>query len=79
MKDSIAPTAHDALFKQFLTHKETAHDFLTFHLPAPLRQLCDLSTLKLESGSFVDEALRATHSDVLYSVSTQLGRGIFMC
>lgn len=75
MKNTTAPTAHDALFKQFLTHKETARDFLTLHLPAPLRQLCDLSTLKLESGSFIDEALRATHSDVLYSVTTRQGEG----
>lgn len=75
MKNTAAPTAHDALFKQFLTHKETARDFLTLHLPAPLRQLCDLSTLKLESGSFVDETLRATHSDVLYSVTTPQGEG----
>jgi predicted transposase/invertase (TIGR01784 family) len=75
MKNTAAPTAHDALFKQFLTHKETARDFLTLHLPASLRQLCDLATLKLESGSFVDEALRATHSDVLYSVKTRQGEG----
>lgn len=75
MKNTATPTAHDALFKQFLTHKETARDFLMLHLPAPLRQLCDLSTLKLESGSFIDEALRATHSDVLYSVTTRQGEG----
>ncbi|STX07956.1 putative transposase [Klebsiella pneumoniae] len=36
------PTAHDALFKQFLTHPETARDFLEVHLPAALRQACDL-------------------------------------
>ncbi|MEN0578690.1 Rpn family recombination-promoting nuclease/putative transposase [Phytobacter palmae] len=75
MKNTAASTTHDALFKQFLTHKETACDFLTLHLPASLRQLCDLTTLKLESGSFVDEALRATHSDVLYSVKTHHGGG----
>lgn len=27
------PIAHDALFKQFLTHPETARDFLEVHLP----------------------------------------------
>lgn len=61
-------SVHDALFKRFLTHKETAQDFLSIHLPAHLRELCALETLKLESGSFVDEDLRACYSDVLYSV-----------
>ena len=45
------PTPHDALFKQFLTHPETAKDLLDIHLPAELREICDLTTLKLESGS----------------------------
>ncbi|MGF6189950.1 hypothetical protein ABIE12_001267 [Serratia sp. 509] len=30
------PTLHDAVFKQFLTHPDTARDFLEFHLPPAL-------------------------------------------
>ncbi|PHZ21454.1 Rpn family recombination-promoting nuclease/putative transposase, partial [Yersinia massiliensis] len=56
------PTPHDALFKQFLTHPETARDFLDVHLPPALRQACDLNTLRLESGSFIEEDLRAYYS-----------------
>ena len=67
--------SHDALFKHFLAHKETAQDFLAIHLPASIREICDLATLTLESGSFVDEALRTSHSDVLYSVRTCNGSG----
>ncbi len=69
------PTAHDALFKQFLTHPETARDFLEVHLPAALRQACDLNTLQLESGSFVEDDLRAYYSDVLYSLKAGQGDG----
>jgi conserved hypothetical protein (putative transposase or invertase) len=69
------PTAHDALFKQFLTHPETARDFLDVHLPPALRQACDLSTLRLESGSFVEDDLRAYYSDVLYSLKAGQGDG----
>jgi predicted transposase/invertase (TIGR01784 family) len=68
-------TLHDALFKQFLTHPDTARDFLESHLPADLLQLCDLDTLKLESGSFIEDDLRAYYSDVLYSLSTGQGEG----
>ncbi|CND40357.1 Rpn family recombination-promoting nuclease/putative transposase [Yersinia pseudotuberculosis] len=69
------PTPHDALFKQFLTHPETARDFLDIHLPPALRQACDLNTLRLESGSFIEEDLRAYYSDVLYSLKTGQGDG----
>ncbi|EAX7089504.1 Rpn family recombination-promoting nuclease/putative transposase, partial [Salmonella enterica] len=46
------PTPHDATFRQFLTQPDIARDFMELHLPAELRDICDLSTLKLESGSF---------------------------
>ncbi|MBO1551350.1 Rpn family recombination-promoting nuclease/putative transposase [Yersinia pseudotuberculosis] len=69
------PTPHDALFKQFLTHPETARDFLEVHLPTALRQACDLNTLRLESGSFIEEDLRAYYSDVLYSLKAGQGDG----
>lgn len=69
------PVPHDAAFKAFLTHPDTARDFIELHLPAELRAACDLSTLKLESGSFVEESLRAYYSDVLYSLKTSAGDG----
>ncbi len=42
-------------------------------MPAELRTICDLSTLKLESGSFVEDDLRQYFSDVLYSLKTTDG------
>lgn len=48
---------------------------LPYHLPAELRAVCDLSTLKLESGSFVEDDLRQYFSDVLYSLKTTAGDG----
>ncbi|WLS81054.1 Rpn family recombination-promoting nuclease/putative transposase (plasmid) [Erwinia pyri] len=74
MKNST-PTPHDATFRQFLTQPEIARDFMELHLPAELRALCDLSTLKLESGSFVEDDLRQYFSDVLYSLKTTAGDG----
>ncbi|QDW33400.1 Rpn family recombination-promoting nuclease/putative transposase [Yersinia sp. KBS0713] len=64
-------TPHDALFKQFMTRQETARDFLDIHLPPALRKICDLRTLRLEPGSFIENSLRAYYSDVLYSLKTQ--------
>lgn len=68
-------TPHDALFKTFMSHQETVCDFLGLHLPASLLAICDLQTLTLESGSFVDETLRASYSDVLWSLQTRQGTG----
>ncbi|MBU5881401.1 Rpn family recombination-promoting nuclease/putative transposase, partial [Vibrio cholerae] len=48
---------------------------MEIHLPKDLRELCDLDSLKLESASFVDEKLRALHSDILWSVKTREGDG----
>lgn len=75
MTNFSTSTPHDALFKSFLTHPGTARDFMEIHLPKDLRELCDLDSLKLESASFVDEKLRALHSDILWSVKTREGDG----
>ncbi|CNI09489.1 transposase [Yersinia massiliensis] len=69
------PTPHDAIFKQFMTHQQTARDFLEIHLPLELRKICDLNTLQLESSSFIENDLRAYYSDVLYSLRTQAQDG----
>lgn len=68
MNKKFTPTPHDALFKQFLGIKETAKDFLEIWLPDHIKALCDLETIKLEPGSFIDEKLKSYQSDVLYSV-----------
>ncbi|KOC91448.1 Rpn family recombination-promoting nuclease/putative transposase [Winslowiella iniecta] len=75
----ITPTPHDAVFKQFLSDRETARDFLQIHLPPSLLNRCDLDTLQLTSGSFVEDHLRAFHSDVLYSLKTDSGEGYIYC
>ncbi|KTS25844.1 Rpn family recombination-promoting nuclease/putative transposase [Pantoea stewartii] len=64
------PTPHDATFRQFLSQPTIARDFMELHLPAALLALCDLNTLKLESGAFVEEDLRQYFSDMLYSMKT---------
>lgn len=75
MKKRMTSTPHDAVFKRFLRHPETATDFLTLYLPEAILQRCDFSTLRLQSASFIDEDLRARYSDVLWSVQTTCGTG----
>lgn len=75
MHHSSSFTPHDAVFRKLLSHTGTARDFIEIHLPVALRSLCDLSTLSLESGSFVEESLRHSCTDILWSVKTREGEG----
>lgn len=75
MTTPTTSTPHDAVFKTFLHHPETARDFLDIHLPAELRMLCDLNSLQLESESFIEADLRSRYSDVLWSLHTRDGDG----
>ncbi|HGJ5873159.1 MAG TPA: Rpn family recombination-promoting nuclease/putative transposase [Arsenophonus apicola] len=77
MRKKFTPTPHDSLFKQFLSEKETAKDFFTIWLPDEIKSLCDLNSLKLESGSFIDSEMKNYQSDSLYSVKTPKGKGYF--
>jgi len=72
-RKNSTPTPHDATFQQFLRQPDVARDFIELHLPVNLRAICDLSTLKLECSSFVEENLRQYFSDVLYSMQTATG------
>jgi predicted transposase/invertase (TIGR01784 family) len=73
------PIPHDAVFRKILSHPETARDFLDIHLPPPLRAICDLSTLRPESGSFVESDLHAAYTDILYSLRTTRGDAYVYC
>jgi predicted transposase/invertase (TIGR01784 family) len=59
---------HDALVKAVFTDLENARGQLQALLPPALVEQLDWSTLRVEPGSFVDEALKERHSDILYSV-----------
>ena len=70
------PTSiHDGLFKSFLTEAETARDFLDAHLPVHIKRICNLDTLQLQSGSFLEDELIPYYSDILYSMETENGVG----
>lgn len=73
--ERLPTTPHDAVFRQMLMQKEVARDFLAIHLPEDFLAICDLDSLKLESGSFVEDNLRSRYSDIstLYIPNTAPG------
>ena len=58
---------HDALFKAAFANRSRAAALLQACLPPPIAALVDWATLRLEPGSFIDEALAETHTDLLLS------------
>lgn len=71
--ERLPTTPHDAVFRQMLTQKEVARDFLQIHLPEAFLNICDMDTLTLESGSFIEDDLHTSYSDILYSLQTTHG------
>jgi predicted transposase/invertase (TIGR01784 family) len=63
----MATSIHDALFKGTFSQVEHAAGELQAVLPAGLSARIDFATLTLCSGTFVDEALRQRHTDLLFS------------
>jgi predicted transposase/invertase (TIGR01784 family) len=64
---TAATTPHDALFRRVFSDPAIAGEVLRGALPAEVAASIDLGSLVLEPGSFVDEDLRATHSDLVFS------------
>lgn len=59
---------HDAFFKETFSDLDNARGELRSILPPEVSALIDWSTLRLETGTFVDEALRETLTDLLFTV-----------
>jgi len=66
---------HDRLFKGVFSAPEEAAAWLSKVLPGELVDAAAMDTLRLEPGSFVDEALGERHTDLLFSIEVQGGRG----
>ena len=69
---------HDGLFKATFEQPDLARSELELVLPADVRAQLDLGTLELIPGSFRDEELAQTHTDLLYAVRTRAGHDAFV-
>ncbi len=65
----MAANVHDAFFKEMLSRPEHAASILREILPASIAARIDFATLALSAGSYVDQALKERHSDLLFSAS----------
>ena len=68
MDQSKLPTPHNNFFQYALSHPAAARNLIEMHLPADLVQILDLDSLELQKDSFIDDELRDSYSDMLYSI-----------
>lgn len=69
---------HDRFFRESFGRPEIARNFLEEYLPAELRSALDLSVLELQDGSFVDEEMRSSHTDLLYQTVLAQGKAAYV-
>ncbi|PAY17130.1 hypothetical protein CKO51_22715 [Rhodopirellula sp. SM50] len=72
-EDHQLPTPHNNFFQFALSNLKAARSLIETQLPADVLAELNLETLRLESGSFVDPALRSRQSDMLYSAELVSG------
>jgi len=58
----------DKFFKAVFSVEENAVDYISKEFPADVVKQLDLKTLKLEKESFIDEKLKDSFADLIYSV-----------
>ena len=64
---------HDIVFKTVFEDPACAREHFERVLSAEARRLVDLTTLELVPGSFVDEAFKARHTDLLFRATARDG------
>jgi hypothetical protein len=69
---------HDALFKAVFSSTEDARGLLASLLPEEVVAAVDWSTLTLQPGSYIDAALRQSHSDLLFRVQAMVDRPLLL-
>ncbi len=68
---------HDAFFKKAMANPRVAKEFFEAHLPLEIRDKFDLTTLKPENESFLDNSLGKGIVDMLFSVQFGEEKGYF--
>jgi len=69
MPDSNLPSPHNRFFHYSFSNLDVARDLLSSKLAPEILDCIDLETLEIGSGSFVDDQLRESQSDLLFSVA----------
>ena len=68
-RDNLIDHPHDSLFRKTFSDPKEAESLLRSALPPEIRQTIHWNSLTLHHGSFVDDALRTSQTDLLFEVA----------
>ena len=71
MADPNLPSPHNRFFQYSFSNLEVARNLLSSKLSSDTLDCIDPETLELVSGSFVDDQLRESQSDLLFSFASK--------
>lgn len=69
--EEIKKANHDSLIKKAMENPIAAAEFLSEYLPTEFKEFVDLTTLKIEKESYVEDSLKTRFSDIVYSAKTK--------
>ena len=58
---------HDSLFKSIMSNSKAIKEFFEQNLPDKIREVIDLATIKPQKETYIDNHLRSSLVDLLYS------------
>ena len=71
IRKAVTPIKSDGLFKKIMQDVVAAREFLEFYLPLDFKDLVDLTKIRVEKESFVEDDLKRRLSDIIYAVKTK--------
>ncbi len=66
---NVIHSPHDKLFKSAMADLRVAREFFEHYLPPSVQEAIDLNSLELEQGSYIDQSLKLSNSDLLYKIN----------
>ena len=69
---------HDSLFKRIMENDIAAREFLSEYLPAEVKEIVDLNTIKVQKESYIEPNLTKRLSDIVYKVNTKDHKDAFI-
>ena len=49
---------HDAIFKKYMQNKNIVREFIEYYLPKKIKSMLDLSTINIDTESFIEKNLK---------------------
>jgi predicted transposase/invertase (TIGR01784 family) len=71
--------AHDAFFKHLFSDLRRVREYFEVYLPTELSSRVEWESLQREDGTFVDDTLKSSYTDLVFSVRLKDLTSVYLC